>query len=59
MTLTSESCQNVCWFTDLDGRDRLFDLHARVTSGHGRIHLRLVPESGMIRIAYIGLKLGS
>jgi hypothetical protein len=58
VTVEGEQRKLLCWFTDLDGRERLFDLHARVTPGHGRIHLRLVPESGMIRIAYIGLKLG-
>lgn len=58
--ITGEGDQRkrLCRFTDLDGEERLFDLHARVTPGHGRIHLRLVPESGKIRIAYIGLKLG-
>jgi hypothetical protein len=50
--------KRLCWFEDLDGERRLFDLHARFRPHQGRIHLRLVPEERKARIAYIGLKLG-
>ncbi len=45
-------------FADLDGVRRIFELHARFTPGAGRLHFRLVPEDGTLRIAYIGRKLG-
>ena len=48
----------LCKFTDLDGAERIFDLHGRLTPGHGRVYFRLVPEERKARIAHIGLKLG-
>ncbi len=51
--------QRLCMFRDLDGESRCFDLHARFTPRHGRIHMRLnqavVPP--YVTIAYIGQKL--
>jgi hypothetical protein len=49
-----------CIFEDLDGEERCFDLHARYTPGHGRIHFRLAAENGspFLRVAHVGLKLG-
>lgn len=60
VTPESESSNNEgrSGFEDLDGRPRLFDLHARFTPGPGRIHMRLITEAGKVRIAYIGRKLG-
>ncbi|WP_346174857.1 hypothetical protein [Streptomyces cuspidosporus] len=47
----------MCRFTDLDGETSTFDLHARFTTGAGRIHFRLVPEERTIRLAHIGSKI--
>lgn len=47
-----------CGFVDLDGELRLFDTHARFTPGEGRVHFRLVAEKKVLRVAYVGLKLG-
>jgi hypothetical protein len=46
-------------FTDLDGENRCFDLHARFTPGAGRIHFRLAPDDAGPRlvIAHVGHKL--
>lgn len=57
VTPEAEQRKRLCYFTDLDGRSRLFDLHARFTPGAGRVHLRLVGEDRKIRIAYIGPKI--
>ncbi|GAA2341825.1 hypothetical protein GCM10010246_28760 [Streptomyces cuspidosporus] len=51
------SGEAVCRFTDLDGETSTFDLHARFTTGAGRIHFRLVPEERTIRLAHIGSKI--
>lgn len=58
VTPESQAGQGLCWFNDLDGEQRLFELHARFRPHQGRIHLRLVPEESKARIAYVGLKLG-
>jgi len=54
----SESRRHLCWFDDLDGITRIFELHARLTPGVGRLHFRLVAEDRSARVAYIGRKLG-
>lgn len=46
-------------FTDLDGRVRTFQLHARFTPGAGRLHFRLLSEKRRARVAHIGGKLGA
>ncbi|MEU7118496.1 hypothetical protein [Streptomyces zaomyceticus] len=46
----------LCYFRDLDDKDRCFDLHGRFTPGAGRLHFRLVREEGALRVAYIGPK---
>jgi len=58
VTPEAEQRKQLCGFVDLDGQTRLFDLHARFTPRHGRLHFRLLRDSGTIRIAYIGTKLG-
>jgi hypothetical protein len=58
VTPEHQNRKSLCRFEDLDGEQRIFDLHARFTPGAGRIHLRLIPEEQKARIAYIGLKLG-
>lgn len=50
--------KRLCRFEDLDGTTRTFHLHARFTPGAGRVHFRLLPEERIIRIAYIGRKIG-
>ncbi|WP_031044631.1 hypothetical protein [Streptomyces sp. NRRL F-5650] len=57
VTPESQTRREVCWFTDLDGERRLFELHARFTPGMGRIYFRLVPEERAIRLAHIGSKI--
>ena len=50
--------EKFCWFEDLDGVRRLFELHARYTPGEGRIHFRLDGPQQRIVVAYVGRKLG-
>jgi hypothetical protein len=57
ITPEAEQRKRLCVFSDLDGVSRTFDLHGRMTPGAGRLHFRLVPEEGTLRIAYIGPKL--
>jgi len=58
VTPEAEQRKRLCWFMDLDGEQRLFDLHARFKPHPGRVHLRLIPEESKARIAYVGRKLG-
>lgn len=58
ITPESDTRRHLCIFTDLDGEQRLFELHGRFTPGPGRLHFRLVPEDRTARVAYIGRKLG-
>jgi hypothetical protein len=58
VTPEAEQRKKLCWFIDLDGERRLFDLHARFKPHQGRVHLRLIPEDSKARIAYVGRKLG-
>lgn len=48
--------RDFCEFVDLDGTLQVFELHARMTPGPGRLHFRLVPEDRTARVAYIGRK---
>ncbi|MEU0394518.1 hypothetical protein ABZ208_17415 [Streptomyces sp. NPDC006208] len=57
ITPEHEQRKRLCEFRDIDDVDRCFDLHGRFTPGAGRLHFRLVPEEGVLRIAYIGRKL--
>ncbi|MFD5562417.1 hypothetical protein [Kitasatospora griseola] len=59
ITPESQSRQQLCTFTDLDGEDRCFSWHGRFTPGAGRLHFRLVPEEPAFRLGYVGDKLGS
>jgi hypothetical protein len=58
ITPEGEQRKRLCWFADVDGVERLFDLHGRFTPGAGRVYFRLVPEERTARVANIGLKLG-
>lgn len=58
VTPESETRRQLCRFVDLDGAERVFDLHGRFTPGHGRIYFRLAPEKRTAIVAHIGLKLG-
>ncbi|MFH8788894.1 hypothetical protein [Streptomyces roseoverticillatus] len=53
-----ESRRRLCWFTDLDGEQRLFDWHCEFLPSPGRMHFRLLHEQRTLRIAYVGRKLG-
>ncbi|WP_433539803.1 hypothetical protein ACQP10_24920 [Streptosporangium sandarakinum] len=57
ITPESETRKRLCRFVDLDGTTRVFDLHARMTPGAGRLHFRIRREDGTAVIAYIGPKL--
>lgn len=59
VTPEAEQRKKLCMFTDVDGETRCFDLHARFTPGAGRIHFRLLPEVGRLRVAYVGPKIGA
>lgn len=54
-----EGRRRLCMFEDLDGEERCFDLHARMTPGPGRIHLRCNREHGVVVVAHVGRKLGT
>jgi hypothetical protein len=58
VTPEAEQRKQLCEFVDLDGLLRVFDLHARFTPRHGRLHFRLLGQTATIRIAHIGPKLG-
>ena len=57
VTPEGENRKKLCWFNDIDGKKRLFDLHARFTPGCGRLHLRLDPTNSKARVAHIGDKI--
>ena len=58
VTPEHENRKRLCRFTDLDGVERVFDLHGRFPPRPGRVHFRLVPELRRATIAYVGRKLG-
>lgn len=58
VTPENEGRHRFCLFRDLDGTERLFELHARFTPGENRIHFRLHGQEPRIIVAYIGRKLG-
>ena len=53
-----EGRHQFCRFEDLDGEERLFELHVRYTPGPNRIHFRLDVPARRIIIAHVGRKLG-
>ncbi len=57
VTPESERRKDLCWFTDIDGERRLFEWHARMTPGAGRIYFRLDYTAGRFVVAYVGHKL--
>ncbi|WP_435059323.1 hypothetical protein [Streptomyces sp. bgisy060] len=54
-----ETRRKLCWFTDTDGENRLFDWHCDFLPKPGRMHFRLLHEERTLRIAYVGRKLGN
>lgn len=58
VTHEHEGRRQLCRFEDLDGETRVFDLHARFTPGHGRLHFRLDAEARRAIVAHVGRKLG-
>ncbi len=52
-----EQRRRLCYWTDQDGVERLFDQHARFTPGPGRIHFRLDGANRRLVIAHVGRKL--
>ncbi len=54
VTPESKSRRPRCFFADLDGEVRLFELHARFTPRDGRIYFRLDAARGQLVIAHIG-----
>lgn len=53
-----EGRERYCWFEDLDGEKRLFELHVRYAPGPNRIHFRLDAPHLRIVVAHVGRKLG-
>jgi hypothetical protein len=58
VTPEAQTRKRLCAFADLDGVERIFDLHGRFTPGEGRVYFRLVPDTRKAAVAHIGLKLG-
>ena len=58
VTPEGEQRSLLCFFEDLDGQKRCFDLHARFTPGAGRLHFRLDGSRRKAIVAHAGLKLG-
>ena len=58
VTPEAQMRKGLCAFADVDGVERIFDLHGRFTPGAGRVYFRLVPDARRALIAHIGLKLG-
>ncbi|MGC4805084.1 hypothetical protein [Micromonospora sp. DT233] len=56
VTPESESRKALCYFNDTDGVSRLFEWHARLTPGAGRLHFRMERSQQQLVIAYIGGK---
>ena len=54
VTPESKSRRPRCYFTDLDGEVRLFEMHARFTPRDGRIYFRLDAAKSRLVIAHIG-----
>ena len=54
----NENREKHCWFEDLDGERRLFELHVNYTPGPNRIHFRLDAPARRIVVAHVGRKLG-
>ncbi|MGW7350830.1 hypothetical protein [Streptomyces sp. NPDC054784] len=53
-----EMRRRLCWFTDDDGTQQLFDWHCEFLPKPGRMHFRLLHDQRTLRIAYVGRKLG-
>ena len=53
----SKSRRKLCYFTDLDGKVRCFEEHARFTPGMGRIYFRIDGAARKLVIAHIGDKI--
>jgi hypothetical protein len=53
-----ESRRRLCWFTDEDGTQELFEWHSEFLPKPGRMHFRLLHDRSTLRIAYVGRKLG-
>ncbi|HZN19274.1 MAG TPA: hypothetical protein VFB84_14025 [Micromonosporaceae bacterium] len=57
VTPEHEQRRRLCWFDDPVAGRALFDLHARLTPGAGRLHFRWDPDKGEVIIGYVGRKL--
>lgn len=57
VTTESASRRDRCDFLDDSGTTYCYEWHARYTPGAGRIYFRLVPQEGLLEIAYVGSKL--
>ncbi|MEV1007592.1 hypothetical protein [Streptomyces sp. NPDC049881] len=52
-----ESRRRLCWFED-EGVRRLFEWHCEFLPKPGRLHFRIIAEQRVLRIGYVGRKLG-
>lgn len=59
VTPEAERRKRLCTFIDITGERRCFDLHARFTPGHGRIHFAVNDKRAehSVTIAHVGSKL--
>ncbi|HET8658751.1 MAG TPA: hypothetical protein VFM55_07105 [Micromonosporaceae bacterium] len=57
VTPEHEQRRRLCWFDDPVAGRALFDLHARLTPGAGRLHFRWDADKGEVIIGYLGRKL--
>lgn len=57
VTPEHEQRKRLCWFDDPVGGHALFDLHARLTPGAGRLHFRWDATKHEVIIGYVGQKL--
>ncbi|MDJ0465366.1 hypothetical protein [Streptomyces sp. H27-C3] len=48
--------EGMCWFTDDDGTQQLFDRHSEFLPKPGRTHFRLLRGRRALRVAYVGRK---
>lgn len=56
VTLEHEQRRRLCWFDDPFTGNTLFDLHARMTPGAGRLHFRWDAAERKVIVVYIGVK---
>lgn len=57
VTGEGDTRKRLAMFSDSNGIEHCYDLHARFTPGAGRVHFRLLRDAQQIEIAHVGEKL--